>query len=65
MSLWDGLGLVALSLALAMAAGAAMGMKLGAEPLGWELAALVGAFFGPMPVLPAVVLGLLALAVLR
>lgn len=55
------LGLLALALALALAAGAASGMKIGAEALGKELAALMGAFYGPTAVLPASVIGLAVL----
>ena len=57
MSLIEAIGLLALSAVLAMMGGAAMGVKIGAEHLGKELAALMGAFFGPMPVLPAAFLG--------
>jgi hypothetical protein len=59
MTLAEAAGLIALSVVLGMAGGAAMGVKIGAEHLGKELAALMGAFFGPMPVAPAVVLGIL------
>jgi hypothetical protein len=52
------LGLIALALVLALAAGAASGMRIGAEALGKELAAMMGAFFGPTAVLPAAVVGL-------
>ena len=52
------LGLVGLALVLALAAGAASGMKIGAEALGTGLAAMMGAFFGPTAALPAVLVGL-------
>ena len=52
------LGLTVLALLLALAAGAASGLKIGAEALGKELAALMGAFFGPTAALPAVLVGL-------
>jgi hypothetical protein len=51
-------GMIALALLLALAAGAASGLKIGAENLGKELAAMMGAFFGPTAVLPAVLIGL-------
>ena len=52
------LALIALAVVLSMAAGAASGMKIGAEALGRELAAMMGAFFGPTAALPAVLVGL-------
>lgn len=52
------LGLLALALVLALAAGATSGIKIGADALGKELAALMGAFYGPTAVLPAALLGL-------
>jgi hypothetical protein len=61
MTLLTLLGLMALGLVLALAAGAASGMKIGAEALGKELAAMMGAFYGPTAALPAVLLGLLIL----
>jgi hypothetical protein len=61
MTLMTLLGLIALGLVLALAAGAASGMKIGAEALGKELAAMMGAFYGPTAALPAVLLGLLIL----
>lgn len=59
------LGLIALALALALAAGAASGIKIGAEALGKELAAMMGAFYGPTAVLPAAVVGLAVLYFVR
>ena len=59
------LGLIVLALLLARAAGAASGMKIGAEALGTGLAAMMGAFFGPTAVLPAVLIGLGLLYALR
>lgn len=56
------LALFALALPLALIGGAASGLKLGAEALGRELAALMGALFGPTAVLPAVLVGLVVLA---
>jgi hypothetical protein len=55
------LGMIALALALSLVGGALSGMKIGAEALGKELAAMMGAFFGPTAVLPAVLLGLAVL----
>ncbi len=51
-------GLLALALVLALVAGAASGLKIGAAALGKELAAMMGAFFGPTAALPAVLVGL-------
>ncbi len=55
------LGLLVLALVLALAAGAVSGLKIGADALGKELAALMGAFYGPTAVLPAAVIGLAVL----
>ena len=52
------MGLVALALVLALAAGAVSGLRIGAAALGKELAALMGAFFGPTAAMPAVLVGL-------
>ena len=54
-----------LALALALAAGAASGLKIGAEALGKELAAMMGAFYGPTAVLPAAAVGLAILYFIR
>lgn len=59
------IGLTLLALLLALIGGAASGLRIGAEALGKELAALMGAFFGPTAVLPAIVVGLLLLYVVR
>jgi len=59
------IGLTLLALLLALAGGAASGLRIGAEALGKELAALMGAFFGPTAVLPAVLVGLAVLALAR
>ena len=58
-------GFAALALVLALVAGAASGLKIGAASLGKELAALMGAFFGPTAALPAVLVGLGVLYFLR
>lgn len=59
------LGLIALSVVLALVGGAASGLKIGAEALGKELAALMGAFFGPTAAVPAVLIGLAIFYFLR
>jgi len=59
------IGLLALAVVLALAAGAVTGLKIGADALGRELAALMGAFFGPTAVLPAAIAGLGVLYALR
>ena len=58
-------GLIALALVLSLAAGAVSGLRIGAEALGAGLAALMGAFFGPTAALPAVLVGLCVLYLLR
>lgn len=58
-------GWIVLALVLALGAGAASGVKIGAEALGKELAALMGAFFGPTAALPAVVVGLVVVHFIR
>jgi hypothetical protein len=58
MTTLDLLGLIVLALVLALAAGAVSGLKIGAAALGKELAALMGAFFGPTAAMPAVLVGL-------
>ena len=65
MTVLNVMGLIALGLVLALAAGAASGLKLGADTLGKELAAMMGAFFGPSAALPAVLVGLPLLYLLR
>ena len=57
--------LLVLGVVLAAAAGAINGMKIGAEALGKELAAMMGALYGPTAVLPALVVGLVILYVAR
>lgn len=56
------IGLIVLALALAMIGGALMGTWIAGEYLGKRLAAMMGAFFGPAAVMPAVVLGVVVLA---
>ena len=65
MTLLTAIGLLALALALAMAGGALAGIRIGGEHLGRELAAMMGAFYGPAAVLPAAVVGLLILTLLE
>jgi hypothetical protein len=65
MTVLTGIGLIALSAALAMLAGAVTGTRIAGQYLGRELAALMGAFFAPASVLPAAVLGVALLAWLR
>lgn len=57
--------LLLLALVLALAGGAFTGVKIGEAALGKELAALMGAFFGPTAVLPASLVGLGVLYTLR
>lgn len=52
------------ALLLSMAGGAATGVKLAGKDLGNELAAMMGAMFGPTGALPGVFLGLIILALL-
>jgi len=65
MTVLSAVGLVALALILAIVGGALSGMKIGGEYLGKELAAMMGAFFGPASVVPAAVLGIVILALFR
>ncbi|BBP04278.1 hypothetical protein TPL01_20300 [Sulfuriferula plumbiphila] len=65
MDLLTAIELLILSAVLAAAGGAVTGLKIGGEFLGKELAAMMGAFFGPSSVLPAVVLGIIVLAWLK
>ena len=55
-------GLVALALVLAMVGGAATGARIAGQYLGNGLAAMMGAFYGPAAVVPAVLLGVALLA---
>jgi hypothetical protein len=55
-------GLVVLALVLAMLGGAATGARIAGQYLGNGLAAMMGAFFGPAAVVPAVLLGVALLA---
>ncbi len=51
-----------LAFVLALVGGALAGMRLAGKDLGNELAAMMGAMFGPTAVLPAVAIGLVVLA---
>jgi len=59
------IGLLALALVLAIVGGALAGIRIGGEHLGRELAAMVGAFYGPAAVLPAAIVGLIILALVQ
>ena len=58
-------GLIWLSIAIlfAIAGGAIGGMLLAGKDLGYRLSAMIGGLFGPAAVIPATILGLLALRV--
>lgn len=51
------------ALVLSVVGGALAGVRLAGKDLGNELAAMMGAMFGPTAVVPAVLLGLIVLAV--
>lgn len=55
--IWTGAALV-----LSIAGGALMGIKLAGQSLGNDLAALMGAMFGPTGAVPGVLAGLVILA---
>ena len=61
-----GSGVVLLFIALVFGAlgGAIGGILVGGKALGYELAAAMGSFFGPMASVPGVLIGLIILAVL-
>ena len=65
MTLLGAFALLLLALVLALAGGALTGVRIGAAALGRELAALMGAFFGPTAVLPASIVGLGVLYAVR
>lgn len=58
-------GLVLTAAAIAVVSGALAGIRIGGKDLGRELAAMMGAFYGPVAVLPAAVVGLIILALLQ
>ncbi|ARV60652.1 hypothetical protein BZZ01_20370 [Nostocales cyanobacterium HT-58-2] len=51
--------------ALSMVGGAIGGMILAGKDLGYQLAALLGGFFGPAGVIPGIILGLIVLNMVR
>lgn len=57
--IWTGLALL-----LSIAGGALMGIKLAGQNLGNDLAALMGAMFGPTAAVPGVLIGLMVLALI-
>jgi hypothetical protein len=65
MNLLTEIELLVLATVLAVAGGAAMGVKIGGEFLGKQLAAMMGGFFGPTSVLPAALVGIVLLALLH
>ncbi len=54
---------LAIAILFAIAGGAIGGMLLAGKDLGYRLAAMIGGLFGPAAVIPATVLGLLALRI--
>lgn len=54
-----------IALVIAVGGGAIAGLRLAGKDLGNELAALMGALFGPTAAVPGVLLGLIVLALLR
>lgn len=53
---------VLMAFVLSMAGGALAGVRLAGKDLGNELAAMMGAMFGPTAAVPAVLVGLVVLA---
>jgi len=53
-----------LSIVLSIAAGALAGMQLAGKDLGNNLAALMGAMYGPVAAVPGILVGLIVLAFL-
>lgn len=64
LSLLSGAVLILLGIVSGVLGGAAGGILVGGKSLGNELAAMMGAFFGPIASVPGVIAGLLILAVL-
>ncbi|MBD2465208.1 hypothetical protein H6G89_29805 [Oscillatoria sp. FACHB-1407] len=58
-----GLLWLAIAIPFAIAGGAIGGVLLAGKDLGFRLAAMIGGLFGPAAVIPATVLGLLALRI--
>ena len=65
MTLLSGLSLIGLSLVFALGGGAVTGVVIAGQSLGRKLAATMGAFYGPVAVLPAALAGVALLAWLR
>jgi hypothetical protein len=65
MSVPAAIGLVMLAFCLAAAGGAVAGLQIAGQYLGKDLAALLGALFGPSSVVPATVAGLVVLGLLK
>ncbi len=65
MNLLTAIELLLLAATLSIAAGALTGIKIGGQFLGKQLAAMMGGFYGPVAALPAVVLGIILLYVLK
>ncbi|MHC5594584.1 MAG: asr0689 family protein [Nostoc sp.] len=59
-----GLVWIVIATALSMVGGAIGGMLLAGKDIGYQLSAMLGAFFGPVGVIPAILLGLAALNLL-
>ena len=62
-NLATGLIWLAIAIPFAVAGGAIGGILLAGKDLGYRLAAMIGGLFGPAAVIPATVLGLLALKI--
>lgn len=58
---FTGLAWLVIATALSMVGGAIGGVMLAGEDLGYELAAILGGFFGPAGAVPATFLGLIFL----
>ncbi len=65
MDILTAIELLVLATVLSAAAGIVTGIKVGGEFLGKELAALMGAFYGPIAVIPAALLGVLIFGMLK
>lgn len=65
MAILIAIGLVALAVALAVIGGVLTGVKIAGKYMGNDLAAMLGGCFGPTAVLPATVIGLVILEMLK
>jgi hypothetical protein len=61
-NLATGLVWLAIAVAFSIAGGAIGGMLLAGKDLGYRLSSMIGGLFGPAAIIPAAVLGLLALS---